>query len=320
MGREDYRVDLLVEAARLYYENSLTHAQIGKKLGFSRWTASRLIQEARDRGIVRITIEAPRAEHYELEQALKENFDLDRVVVVPQETGENATFRAVAQAAARYLQSLRPQPRTLAVSWGKTIARVARELPDQWASGTTVIQTNGGPSYTQDNFVAESIRTIAEKAGGFGRVLPAPALVGDSRIATALRRDSSIKATLEAAANADVICFSPGKLEADSVLVRSGYVSEGDLQKLFAHGVVGDLLCRFVNADGLPADAELDKCTIGISLKSLKAARMKVTVSSGNAKTDTTLATLRGGYVDTLIVDSGLAQSILKETELKIEK
>ncbi len=320
MGREDYRVDLLVEAARMYYENSLTHAQIGKKLGFSRWTASRLIQEARDRGIVQITIAAPRAEHYELEEALKERFDLDRVIVVPQETGENATFRAVARAAARHLHSLRPQPRTLAVSWGKTIARVARELPDHWANGTTVIQTNGGPSYTQDNFVSESIRTIAEKSGGVGRVLPAPALVGDSRIATALRRDLSIKATLEAAAKADVICFSPGKLEAESVLVRSGYVSEEGLQKLIARGVVGDLLCRFIDAGGNPADAELDKCTIGISLQSLKNARMKVGISSGIGKTNTTLASLRGGYIDTLIVDSGLAQSLLKETEQKIEK
>lgn len=319
MSGEEYRVDLLVEAARMYYENSLTHAEIGKKLGFSRWTASRLIQEARDRGIVRITIEPPQAEHYEIEQALKEYFDLDRVIVVPQETGENATFRAVARAAARHLQSLRPQPRTLAVSWGKTIARVARELPDQWSRGTTVIQTNGGPSYTQDNFVSESIRTIAEKAGGFGRILPAPALVGDSRIASALRSDFSIKATLEAAANADVICFSPGKLEADSVLVRSGYVSEQGLQKLISRGVVGDLLCRFVNAEGLPADLELDKCTIGISLKSLKEARMKVAVASGSGKTATTMATLRGGYVDTLIVDSGLAHSLLESAEIPID-
>lgn len=239
--------------------------------------------------------------------------------MVPQETGENATFRAVARAAARHLQSLRPQPRTLAVSWGKTIARVARELPDQWSRGTTVIQTNGGPSYTQDNFVSESIRTIAEKAGGFGRILPAPALVGDSRIASALRSDFSIKATLEAAANADVICFSPGKLEADSVLVRSGYVSEQGLQKLISRGVVGDLLCRFVNAEGLPADLELDKCTIGISLKSLKEARMKVAVASGSGKTATTMATLRGGYVDTLIVDSGLAHSLLESAEISTE-
>ncbi len=103
-------------------------------------------------------------------------------------------------------------------------------------------------------------------------------------------------------------------------MVRSGYVSEGDLQKLFARGVVGDLLCRFVNAEGLPADAELDKCTIGISLRSLKTARMKVAISSGNGKTNTTLAALRGGYVDTLIVDSGLAQSLLKKSDLKIEK
>ena len=43
-------------------------------------------------------------------------------------------------------------------------------------------------------------------------------------------------------------------------------------------------------------------------------------ISSGNGKTNTTLAALRGGYVDTLIVDSGLAQSLLKKSDLKIEK
>lgn len=32
MSGEEYRVDLLVEAARMYYENSLTHAEIGKSL------------------------------------------------------------------------------------------------------------------------------------------------------------------------------------------------------------------------------------------------------------------------------------------------
>ena len=47
---------------------------------------------------------------------------------------------------------------------------------------------------------------------------------------------------------------------------------------------------------------------------------MKVAVSSGVGKTATTMAALRGGYVDTLIVDSGLAQSLLKPAETPTEK
>ena len=46
---------------------------------------------------------------------------------------------------------------------------------------------------------------------------------------------------------------------------------------------------------------------------------MKVAVASGSGKTATTMATLRGGYVDTLIVDSGLAHSLLESAEISTE-
>lgn len=47
---------LLVQASRLYYEQNMTQAEIGRRLNTSRSTVSRLLQEARDTGVVRVVI------------------------------------------------------------------------------------------------------------------------------------------------------------------------------------------------------------------------------------------------------------------------
>ena len=45
---------LVLEAARLYYEHNFNQAQIATKLEVSRPGVSRLLQEARDNGIVKL--------------------------------------------------------------------------------------------------------------------------------------------------------------------------------------------------------------------------------------------------------------------------
>ena len=50
---------LLVQASRLYYEQNLTQAEIGRRLNTSRSTVSRLLQEARETGVVRVMINYP---------------------------------------------------------------------------------------------------------------------------------------------------------------------------------------------------------------------------------------------------------------------
>ena len=46
----------LIAAARLYYEDNLTQAQVAQKLGISRPSVSKMLTKAREVGIVRIEI------------------------------------------------------------------------------------------------------------------------------------------------------------------------------------------------------------------------------------------------------------------------
>src|SRR5690349_12228057 len=50
---------LLYAAARLYYEDDATQAEVAEKLGTSRATVSRLLAEAKRQGIVRIEVVPP---------------------------------------------------------------------------------------------------------------------------------------------------------------------------------------------------------------------------------------------------------------------
>ena len=52
--KTQYKSTILVEAARLYYEHQLSQLEISKKLKVSRPTVSRLLNQARITGIVKI--------------------------------------------------------------------------------------------------------------------------------------------------------------------------------------------------------------------------------------------------------------------------
>src|SRR5690606_37168831 len=137
---------LAVRVAELYYDENKTQDEIGGLLGISRWKAGRLLTQAREAGIVRIEIVHPRARRLTLAPRLREHFGLADAVIVPPPDADDAVSARVAQAAADYLTALRPVPRTLGVSWGRTLDAVADRLPVGWATGVDVVQINGGVS------------------------------------------------------------------------------------------------------------------------------------------------------------------------------
>ena len=70
------RDDQLVTVASLYYELNQNQQQIAERMEISRSSVSRMIKEARERGIVEIRIHRPIHRDYRLEQGLIEVFGL----------------------------------------------------------------------------------------------------------------------------------------------------------------------------------------------------------------------------------------------------
>jgi deoxyribonucleoside regulator len=306
---------LAVRVAELYYDENKTQDEIGGLLGISRWKAGRLLAQARESGIVRIEIVHPRARRLAMERALRDSFGLADAVVVPTPENELGVQGRVAQAAADFLTSLRPVPRMLGVSWGRTLTDVAERMPEGWATGVTVVQINGGVSLNRRPGTASTLAsTIAQRANGHAILLPSPAIL--ERLATkkAIESDRTVAAVLERAAEANAYLYSAGVVDANSAHVESGYLRPDDMEELARRGAIGDVVGRYIDANGNIVDPALDERTLGISLDTLRSAAMAILVIAGTAKHDIARAVVTSGLCTVLITDEATARALLEDS------
>jgi deoxyribonucleoside regulator len=203
----------------------------------------------------------------------------------------------------------------MGVSWGRTMAAVARALPKDWCPGLHVVLVNGSTALTtttsRNSAVAEE---IAQSAGGRATLLPVPAILGSRTTRDALERDPIIERVLQLAEEAPIVCFGLGGLSHQSVLLASGYLDDGDIAGLRALNSVGDIMGRFVDRKGKIADRNLDDRTIGLRLEALANKARVIGVAAGEDKHLIAAACLRAGYVTDLVTDEGTALRILEET------
>lgn len=305
---------LAVRASELYYNSDLTQDDIGAELGISRWKVGRLLAAAREAGIVRITIVHPRARQNELEQLLRERFGLAEAVVVPatRGDGDDDIQERVAAAAATYLSLLKPTPRILGLSWGRTLDRIAEALPQGWADGTQIVQINGGVSLTsRSENASQTAMTMARKSEGSITLLPTPAILERAETRALIQDDRTIAGVLDLAASANVFLFSAGPADDSSVLLESGYISPADLNRLISHGAVGDVVGRFIDADGKIVDAALDARTLGVEHEQLRSAAISIAVVAGAAKKEIAKAVAVSGLCTVLVTDEQTALALL---------
>jgi deoxyribonucleoside regulator len=306
---------LAVRVAELYYEENKSQDEIGGLLGVTRWKVGRLLAQAKERGIVRIEIVHPRARRLSVERLLTERFGVDDAVVVPVPADPAELSDRVAQAAADYLTALRPVPRTLGVSWGRTLDAIAGKLEQGWATGVTVVQINGGVSLNRrPGTAANTAATIAQRANGQVVLLPSPAILERIETRRAIESDRTVAGVLELAQGASAYLYSAGVADSTSVLVDSGYLTASGVAELVRKGAVGDVVGRYIDANGNIADPGLDERTVGLGLDQLRAAKNAIFVVSGEAKHDVARAVVTSGLCTVLVTDEATALALLEST------
>ena len=305
---------LLLEAARLYYEHHLNQAQIAAKLKVSRPGVSRLLQEARDTGIVKIQIVDPNANGTRLEAALREKYSLKHAIVVPSDKQDEVLKSRLGSALISLLDQILTENTTLGVSWGSTLQAATEHLQSRRIRNMTVVQLNGGVSKAElDTHASEIAGRMGENYHAIPYLLPLPAIVDTAELKTAITSDRHIAKTLKLAREADIAAFTIGAFGSKSVLVQADYFEEDEVQALIQQGAVADICSRLIKADGSICSPELDDRTIGIELEELKAKPFSIAVAGGADKAKAIKAGLAGGYFISLITDEDVALSLLGE-------
>jgi DNA-binding transcriptional regulator LsrR (DeoR family) len=306
------RLRLISQVAWLYHQKGLTQQQIAEHLNISRARVIKLLAEAVDEGIVRITVNSPYLGTFELEGRLCDAFGLQEAIIVASSNDPERLKHSLGSAGASYLERSLSQGDILGTAWGTTIYAVARQLqPRRLLPNLTVVQLIGGLSTIEGANSLDVAKVIADKYGASYLGLFAPAVVDSRSIRDTLLSDHNIRRVFGIAQRATKALIGIGTPNLSSSLANTGFASPAALQDVAAKRGVGELVGRFFDIHGQPVESELDHRTISLPLDDVREIPCVIAVAGGPSKVQAILGAIRGKYVDVLITDEDTAYSLL---------
>lgn len=311
--------DEIAQAAWLYYVGNLSQQEVSKRLGMSRFKVLRMLADAREQGLVRITVEHRTAGTLALADRLVNTFSLQEVQVAPVGgASDDGTIarNAVAILASGYLARIASSdgPVTVGVGWGRTLSVMADNLTGVRHAGLTFVSLMGSVTYASHTAPGDVCVRLAAQTGGRAILLPAPFVADSAAACEGIMAQRLVRDTIDAARSADHALMSVGECREGAILFDSDIFSADQIRQLRDADVVGDCCGVFYRADGTIADIELNRCTPCVQPSDM--ANMDTVLLAGGAgKLAATLAVLRAGFVKKLMVDEGLAVALLAARE-----
>lgn len=301
-------VRLIAKVARLYYESDINQREIARRLGTSQAKVSRLLRQAVDRDIVRITVRTPVGVHTELEEAIETKFGiLEAVVVDTTANDEQQLMRDLGYAAAFHLENtIRPGDVIGISSWSDTLLATVNSMhPVASGRDNRVVQILGGVGDpAAEVHATELTRRLAELLKGEPVLLPVPGVVGSAQARRVLEDDFHVRQALDLFPHVTVAVVGIGTVEPSPLLASSRNVfTEDELRLVKAAGGVGDICLRFFNEAGAPVANSLDERVIGMTLETIRQVSRSIAVAGGARKTRAIGSALRGGLVSHLVTD-----------------
>lgn len=311
MDREEQRMI----AAELHYERGETMEAVARRLNVSRSTISRLLAEAREFGLVQISLRRPPAQD-EASRAIAERFGIEVYGVAVSEASEVERLQRVTKVAADLLMSNvdRKSGSKIGLAWGTTVNTLVRQLKPLPVNAL-IVQLNGAanPSTTGIPLAGATLTAAANAFSGSMMHFPVPAFFDHAATREAMWAERSIKRVLAAQDSIDIAVFSVGVFDAPvkSRVYSAGYLSAEDVQELVDAGVVGDVCTVMLRADGSYEGIELNERASGMAPDRLRRIPERICVCAGRAKAEGTLAAIRAGLVTKLVLDVELAEAVV---------
>ncbi len=308
-------IRLLTKVSKLYYEEEMRQDEIVARLNLSRSKVSRLLQQARDEGIVRITVLEPSGIYADLETRLEKRYRLQEVVIVEahQPDSQAVVSREIGVAAARYLaRTIQPND-TIGISWGSTLNEMVEDLEPMNLPEVQVVQIIGGIGRPESEMHATDLcRRMSRRLECKMTLLPAPGIVDDQTTRAVFLSDSHVQRAISLFPQIKVAYLGIGAPMSNSVVMRDGSIlSQDEMNNLLKNGAVGDIALRYFDAYGQPVSSELDQRVIGMELAEFAKVERVVGVTGGPQKTAAILGALRGHLIDVLITDHATANRLL---------
>lgn len=305
------RDDLLYKVSQHYYEQSLTQADIAKKLHISRPSISNLLKEAREKGIVKISIHHPTSHVIPLETNIAKHYKLDTVIIA-QNHLRTSNRQEVGQLAARFIENLIPDIQTLGIGWGTTMHEFARACHHHSFKHLEVIPLIGGVGVNDIRYHSNHLAFLLnERYKCKVSYFYAPPFAETLELKTMFEQSEFYKQHLYKIKEVDFAIMGVGNPAKNTPFVDLGYVTPQEIEEYQSLGVVGDILSTFFDDKGHTVHTDFSRRLLGISLEDLKTIKNVMILATGKEKTQAVKTLISLGYVNHIVIDEDLAEGLM---------
>ena len=144
----------LYRVAKMYYLDGMNQAEIGKQENLSRSQISRLLEQSRQQGLVRIEVMLPdQIGSDKLESLLARELNLQNLVIVPvdeMDLSEEVINLAIAMGAAPLIANTIRNSAVVGIGWGRTVYQASFHVPFGNYDSETLFVPLVGTSGTND--------------------------------------------------------------------------------------------------------------------------------------------------------------------------
>jgi DNA-binding transcriptional regulator LsrR (DeoR family) len=301
---------LMAAVARRHYLENQSKVDIADQLGISRFKVARMLDSARDRGLVRIEIVRQGSLDVDASVRLQERYGLAHAVVVDTTGAEPVGARQqLGRAAAELLTEVLNEGDVLGLPWSRTVHAVVAALVD--LPPVDVVQLTGAIALPDfDSSAVDIVRRAARLSGGTAHVFYSPFVLDSKASADALRRQPAVAEGLARAATVTKAVVGIGRWAPGESTIHD-LLSQVEQRDLSRRGVVGEVAGVFFDVEGKPLSLKVAGRLITLEPADLVGIPEVIAVVSGASKAPAVAAALRGGLVHGLVVDATLAEVLL---------
>ena len=308
----DKKTMRMLEAAHLYYEENCSQREIADRLGISRPLVSLILNEARECGIVTITIKDVSVTKEQIIDKLKNSFGVTSIITVVDTGNDDLTNRRVAETAYNICFGKANDGKRIGIGWGSVVGRMAdyaESLENSTDTRGAIFPLVGGVNaVTRGYHTNELVRILSLKTGRQPFFLYLPALHETSTELEFLRQTGAVASIEE-----------EWEFMEQAMVTISNFPSYPDLGVRSIYGnaltekkAVGRILAHYFDAYGRIISPAADS-TLQASIKQLRQTDVTA-MCSNQVKPQCVIGALRTGIIDNLVIPYDLAEKVSEIT------
>ncbi len=308
---------LMATVARAHYVDGVSKVDIAEQLGISRFKVARLLERAREEGVVTIQINDSGLPDEALALRLRDALGLKACHVVRSHGDDDAVRHQVGAIAANLLSGSVTEDEILGIAWGRTLTAMMSQLSS--LPRLTVVQLTGFVEGDLESSPIAVIRHAALRSGGDVYPIFAPLYVSDPATAESLREHPDICRAMRLFPSVTTAVLSVGQWGTDASQLKRA-VPPGETITDGVGEWYADIAGILLNADGTQTAPDFERLSISITLEQLRAVPRVIAVAGGSEKAGAVLAVARAGLISELVTDHSLALAVLelaKEPQLQ---